>query len=72
MELAPYPVSHITNSVTLRALQLDIMCFFQSVSQRKSSHEAHQQFRDGPENRLSLAEWQTSSGRPLYITSEVD
>lgn len=26
MELAPYPISHITNIVTLRALQLDKTC----------------------------------------------
>lgn len=26
MELAPYPISHITNGVTLRALQLDKTC----------------------------------------------
>lgn len=26
MELAPHPISHITNGVTLRALQLDKTC----------------------------------------------
>lgn len=43
MKLAPYPISHITNIVTLRALQLDKTCFLSADSATHSMPNVYTQ-----------------------------